>query len=536
MSFVLQRVTPSGSVLTQIRTDALRIGRGTNAELRSENPAVALEHAVIESVADGYVVVDRGSITGTYVNGKPVESARLAKGDRIDIGDLKLEVQIAEPGKPLFLRIISAPAASAAGEKKEQIEAEESLATGGAVRAKAVDFAGAYRLGRPYLSKLTLIAILLIVALIVVATVTTPEGRGAFMPGGLSSVHARARDAHGESIANECDACHLPWRGVSNAKCESCHAKHPHAAALADTLECASCHPEHRGSNRLALATNSRCIDCHRDVRRHTTRGVILAGNLEHITSFAAQHPEFTYPPDDDILLFNHALHLQKSGIFNGAGEREVLTCTNCHTMVPSASGRIDPAPVRFAAHCQRCHELTFDPRFPHAAAPHGGDPGLVYGFVMATYAGGGEIVNKSPSEVRRLLATRPAVAPDARGLLLAEQVIKTKCTLCHQLVRSEGKLAVTPPTMRRKWLSHTTFTHTPHRAIDCTQCHAKALSSTLTSDRLLPQRSACLACHGVRAGREASPCVTCHEYHERSNRVSPDVADARPVGPTRVQ
>ena len=79
MTFVLQRVTPRGSVLTQIRTDALRIGRGTNAELRSENPAVALEHAVIESGADGYVVVDRGSITGTYVNGKPVESARLAK-------------------------------------------------------------------------------------------------------------------------------------------------------------------------------------------------------------------------------------------------------------------------------------------------------------------------------------------------------------------------------------------------------------------------------------------------------------------------
>ena len=121
MTFVLQRVTPSGSVLTQIRTDALRIGRGTNAELRSENPAVALEHAVIESGANGYVIVDRGSITGTYVNGKPVESARLAKGDRIDIGDLKLEVQIAEPGKPLFLQIISAPAAGAAIGKKKQI-------------------------------------------------------------------------------------------------------------------------------------------------------------------------------------------------------------------------------------------------------------------------------------------------------------------------------------------------------------------------------------------------------------------------------
>ena len=536
MTFVLQRVTPSGSVLTQIRTDALRIGRGTNAELRSENPAVALEHAVIESGANGYVIVDRGSITGTYVNGKPVESARLAKGDRIDIGDLKLEVQIAEPGKPLFLQIISAPAAGAAIGKKKQIETEEKLAAGGEVRARAVDFAGAYRLGRPYLSKITLIAILLIAAFVVIATVITPAGRTAFMPGGVSSAHAKVRDARGESIGSECDGCHLPWRGVSNARCENCHAKHPHAAALADTLECASCHPEHRGTPRLALTTDSWCIDCHRDVRSRAKKGVSLAGNLQHITSFAAQHPEFTYPLDDDTLRFNHALHLQRSGIFNEAGEREVLTCMSCHPMVRSTGGRIDPAPVRFAQHCQRCHELTFDPRFPHAAVPHGGDPGLVYGFVMATHAGGCEIVNKSADEVRRILATHPPVAPDAGGLLLAEQVVKTKCTLCHQVVRSKGKLAVTPPTMRRQWLFHTTFTHTPHLAVDCTQCHATALSSNLTSDRLLPQRSACLGCHGGRAGRGVSACMTCHEYHQRSNRVSIDVADSRRGRPTGIQ
>src|SRR5438046_6927657 len=105
MTFVLQRVTPSGSVLTQIRTDALRIGRGTSAELRSENPAVSLEHAVIDEDAAGFTVTDKGSITGTYVNGKPVETARLSKGDVIAIGDLKIEVQIADPGRPLFVRI-----------------------------------------------------------------------------------------------------------------------------------------------------------------------------------------------------------------------------------------------------------------------------------------------------------------------------------------------------------------------------------------------------------------------------------------------
>ena len=52
----------------------------------------------IERDAAGYTITDKGSITGTYVNEKPVESARLAKGDVIEIGDLHLEVQAPPPG------------------------------------------------------------------------------------------------------------------------------------------------------------------------------------------------------------------------------------------------------------------------------------------------------------------------------------------------------------------------------------------------------------------------------------------------------
>ena len=90
MSFVIQRASGRGLALTQVRSDLLRIGRGTNAELRSENPAVALEHAVIETDANGFTITDKGSITGTYVNRRPVETARLARGDVIEIGDLRI--------------------------------------------------------------------------------------------------------------------------------------------------------------------------------------------------------------------------------------------------------------------------------------------------------------------------------------------------------------------------------------------------------------------------------------------------------------
>jgi pSer/pThr/pTyr-binding forkhead associated (FHA) protein len=131
----------------------LRIGRGTNQELRSENPAVALEHAIIESDAAGYLITDKGSITGTYVNKKPVESSRLAKGDVIEIGDLRIEVQLADPAKPLFLRVVTDRVARL--RRRRGRAAAVVAATPGArvVKAKKIDYVGAYRLTRPWMTK-----------------------------------------------------------------------------------------------------------------------------------------------------------------------------------------------------------------------------------------------------------------------------------------------------------------------------------------------------------------------------------------------
>src|SRR5262249_56114212 len=120
MGLVLQRVTPRGLVLNQVSGEALRIGRGTSAELRSDNPAVSLDHAVITADAAGYAITDKGSITGTYVNRKPVETARLSKGDVIEIGDLRIEVQIAEAERPLFLRVAQTVTRKRAVEEAEE--------------------------------------------------------------------------------------------------------------------------------------------------------------------------------------------------------------------------------------------------------------------------------------------------------------------------------------------------------------------------------------------------------------------------------
>lgn len=521
MSFLLQRAAGRNLTLTQVRADVLRIGRGTNQELRSENPAVALEHALIESDVAGYFITDKGSITGTYVNRKPVETARLAKGDIIEIGDLRIEVQIADASKPLFLRIATTRAAS--GLAFEDEDEERAVAAPGArvVRAKKYDYAGAYRLHRPWLTKLSITALLLIATVTVIGAVVEKKKHTVFMPGGLSSAHAR-------SVAANCESCHTPFRSVSSAKCLDCHPQQPHGQHEIDPPECFSCHGEHRGATKLAALADQTCTGCHADLANHMrgpraelaslrfAEGRYSFENIARITAFGEQHPELSYPRDPNTLRFNHKLHLNAKGIRNATGNREVLQCTGCH-----ATARGEPLVANFEQNCQRCHLLTFDARFPDAEVPHGGDPGIVYGFVGGMYSGDRELAGKSASEVRRILTTRRRVSSDARAVVNAEQVIKSKCNKCHDIVRSGQRLAVTPPVILTSWLDRAKFSHARHQKVDCEQCHEGARESVATSDVLMPRVKDCTACHAknATATNAASTCVTCHEYHLRPQR-----------------
>ena len=526
MSFVIQRSTGRGFALSQVREDSLRIGRGTNAELRSENPAVALEHAVIEADTSGFTIVDRGSITGTYVNGRPVESARLSKGDVIAIGDLKIEVQVAEPMKPLFLRVIAAAKGGPGGFAEDDDDAAalpRAPGGGGQVRVQKVDYVDAYKLRRNWLTKASLIAIVLIVTLLMIGEVTKPEKRIAFMPGGVSSAHARARDPKtGEPIAANCSACHDPWHGISETSCTECHGKKPHAAEQISAPACADCHPEHRAVAKLAAAADTTCVSCHGNIGAHVRTPSLLAGRpreLLSITSFGSNHPDFTPRSDPDTLRFNHAIHLKPGGVPNAEGRREELKCEQCHKLVETKAKAVtvDPGALRFQDHCQRCHKLTFDSNFPNAEVPHGGDPGQVYGFIILTYTGNRDIAGKSPEELRRILAARSEVTPDERAVLYAEQVVKNKCSLCHILQRQGSRLVATPPEIPNRWLLKSRFTHTPHRTIPCESCHEMVRRSTMTSDVLMPAKKNCTACHGDSSAKISSGCATCHEYHERS-------------------
>ncbi|HSN87586.1 MAG TPA: FHA domain-containing protein, partial [Thermoanaerobaculia bacterium] len=107
MAFLLDRPAGPQPADSRVEGDVLLIGRGTNAGLRLDDEAVALEHARIERNPAGYQLTDLGSVTGTYLNGKPLAGrvVSLKDGDTIEIGPYRLDAGWKAPGDALRLAV-----------------------------------------------------------------------------------------------------------------------------------------------------------------------------------------------------------------------------------------------------------------------------------------------------------------------------------------------------------------------------------------------------------------------------------------------
>ncbi len=75
-----------GRRVVSIGTAPFRIGRRDGNDLQLAGAEVSRDHAEIVSAADGFVLRDRGSRYGTFVNRDRITSHRLAHGDRIQFG------------------------------------------------------------------------------------------------------------------------------------------------------------------------------------------------------------------------------------------------------------------------------------------------------------------------------------------------------------------------------------------------------------------------------------------------------------------
>lgn len=392
-----------------------------------------------------------------------------------------------------------------------------------------------------------------------------------------SRVYSSGRMSEAHAVLEaECAACHVQTAGTfsakaSNAACLSCHDGPMHHAAKTNALSCATCHTEHRGRASIVAAKNESCAQCHGDLKTSGSAPHYAA----HIESFEDGHPEFAALRDNarDIgtIKVNHAIHMKP--IRRGPnGPNVQMECGDCHkawegaaetgwayadakytsanasyseqdeVLAPKSealprpapkSGRELMAPVKFATACAGCHSLAFDKRF-NEGVPHD-KPEAVHAFLVKKF---GDYIAAHSGELReardpgRDLTGKPMQAAvrvyTANEWVIArisdaeELLWRKTCKQCHALTigASQNNLPVVEParTMVR-WMPHATFDHDAHRGFSCVSCHEKALSSTETSDVLLPGIATCKTCHAPGPEYAESRCFECHTYHDWSKR-----------------
>jgi pSer/pThr/pTyr-binding forkhead associated (FHA) protein len=70
--------------------DRITVGRSPECDIFLDDVTVSRRHAVLSRRDDGYVLEDEGSLNGTFVNKRRVESAELSDGDELQVGKYRL--------------------------------------------------------------------------------------------------------------------------------------------------------------------------------------------------------------------------------------------------------------------------------------------------------------------------------------------------------------------------------------------------------------------------------------------------------------
>ena len=73
-----------------LANERMTIGRSPEAEIFLDDVTVSRNHALLVRRRDGLFVDDLGSLNGTYVNQRRIESHHLTDGDELQVGKYKL--------------------------------------------------------------------------------------------------------------------------------------------------------------------------------------------------------------------------------------------------------------------------------------------------------------------------------------------------------------------------------------------------------------------------------------------------------------
>jgi pSer/pThr/pTyr-binding forkhead associated (FHA) protein len=229
----------------RVNGHGILIGRQEDADLVLRDPRVSESHAMIFPAPGAHVIRDLGSTSGTFVNGRRVREARLADGDRVQVGPVKLRYSarsMAGLGLPASRLLEAAPRVAEAARvvpaavvEGKTVEAGERVGQGAPRRAVATEPAGADRR---------------------VLITPTPGGAGARVNGVIDETPAPgrpAREAQGGEPARPAKAAAATATTVKGAlgkpQVKPPAAWGPIAAAVADPALLGLCGASYRQSH-----------------------------------------------------------------------------------------------------------------------------------------------------------------------------------------------------------------------------------------------------------------------------------------------
>lgn len=523
----------------------ISLGRGTQQTVHLPGLMVALEHAELQPAGEGQFRLVAKALMGVDLEGRAgVREALLRVGDGFQIGGHQLRLEPPQAGIDLVLSIELARADAGLARTPPKLD----LDSGGLGKRKTA---------------LVLIGLILLFALfspLLLSALGNPPWLRAVLPSKAAWSAGPVSPAHAHFGA-DCKTCHQgAFQSISDSSCTECHAEvrhhadDPAVAALHGFKDrnCTDCHQEHRGAQALISANPSLCTDCHGAPQK-------LAGfeQMPKVTDFRREHPPFRFTvsrlkddgsgletlrqpagPASDVSgsYFPHASHLVAEGV-KGPDGPEKLVCGSCHVPETAKAGFRD---LSFEKNCQRCHALKLPTRDGEIELAHAQNEASRL-LVEKFYVPGVQPVAEPPPVVqvgmRRRIGSEavesatPAEAPDT-STLVSEVFEYRVCGKCHLIDRSGEHPRVIPPKLRHTWTPAANFTHAPHDAVPCADCHQVAESKAGT-DLNLPGIETCQRCHagthdsdGVR-----TTCVDCHNLHQAEHLTMRPSAEApKPV------
>jgi hypothetical protein len=478
--------------------DQLSIGRGAGNDIQLNGLSIELRHSRLERRGDGVYLVP-AEAPALEVNGRRTSERRLRPKDAIRIGSFELVVLPAGQGEDLGLEL------SQTGPRASEREELEGRTRVGLSRGLFTE------------RKLSWLSVFLIPALFVGVPIATGTFETSWDSGPIARVHA--------FIANDCEKCHaVPFERVRDRECLQCHGDiRGHTppgmqVVKLDQTRCAQCHLEHRGERDLARLEQNLCSECHQSLGEHAPKTKVRS-----VSDFGSDHPDFKLMvPTDSLVLnlapnrvlrgdssdwtrvverfevsptlressgvfFNHARHVAQEERADGSGQ--LLSCQDCHKTDAAGKNMLG---MNFEQHCQSCHSLGFDPRYPREAVH--GDPVVMREDLLIFYEAKeleaieervrrGEIlrarVGSEEEREQRAAARRNAQIQVQRAdAFLMDQDKPGACANCHTVKPGEASdkgYDVAPVRLLNLWMPKSVFRHETHDPFPCRDCHPAA-------------------------------------------------------------